>query len=63
MTKDQLEEYFDRLFPIARSITGEGYRKSLEILKEVIPFKYIDIASGSKVFDWTVPEEWNVMGL
>lgn len=60
MTKDQLEEYFDRLFPIARSITGEGYRRSLEILKEVIPFKYIDIESGSKVFDWTVPEEWNV---
>jgi len=60
MTKDQLEEYFDRLFPIARSITGEGYRKSLEILKKVIPFKYIDIESGSKVFDWTVPEEWNV---
>lgn len=60
MTKDQLEEYFDRLFPIARSITGEGYRKSLEILKEVIPFKYIDIESGSKVFDWTVPEEWKV---
>lgn len=60
MTKDQLEEYFDRLFPIARSITGEGYRKSLEILKEIIPFKYIDIESGSKVFDWTVPEEWHV---
>jgi len=60
MTKDQLEEYFDRLFPIARSITGEGYRKSLEILREVIPFKYLDIESGSKVFDWTVPEEWNV---
>ncbi len=60
MTKDHLEEYFDRLFPIARSITGEGYRKSLEILKEVIPFENIDIESGSKVFDWTVPEEWNV---
>lgn len=60
MTKDQLEEYFDRLFPIARSITGEGYRKSLKILKEVIPFEYIDIESGKNVFDWTVPEEWKV---
>lgn len=60
MTKDQLEEYFDRLFPIARSITGEGYKENLEILKEIIPFEYLDIESGSKVFDWTVPDEWNV---
>jgi len=42
MTKDQVEEYFDRLFPIARSITGEGYRKNMDILKMLFPYKIDD---------------------
>jgi len=49
---------FDRLYPIPRSITGNGYRKSLDILKKHIPFKIYKFKSGSKVFDWKVPMEW-----
>ena len=50
-----------KLFPITRSITGEGNRKSLNILKKY--FKKLNIKefkSGTKVFDWTIPPEWNV---
>lgn len=55
---DILNELFDRLFPICRSIMGEGYRKSMEILKEYIPFNILRFSTGSKVLNWTVPKEW-----
>ena len=51
---------FDELFPINRSITGEGYRKSLKILSKFINFKIYKVKSGTKVFDWTVPKEWKI---
>ena len=48
-------------FPICRSITGEGNRKTLEIFKKFInKLKIKEIESGTKVFDWRVPSEWNV---
>jgi aminopeptidase-like protein len=49
---------FDKLFPISRSITGIGYRKSLNILSKYIRFKKLNYPTGKKVFDWVVPEEW-----
>ena len=49
-----------RLWPINRSISGEGLRKTLQILKEEIPQLNIhEVKSGTKVFDWTVPLEWS----
>jgi len=49
------------LFPINRSITGDGVRETLNILKKVNPLlKIKKIPSGTKIFNWTVPEEWNV---
>ncbi|OEW31069.1 MULTISPECIES: DUF4910 domain-containing protein [Campylobacter] len=51
------------LFPIARSITGQGFRDSLEILNKTLGggiIKFHSIKSGTKVFDWIVPDEWNV---
>ena len=49
------------LFPITRSITGEGVRESLEIIKEYLPgMKIESIPSGEKVLDWEVPNEWNI---
>ncbi len=53
---------FDQLYPIDRSITGEGYRRSLNILSKYIKFKIIKFKTGKKIFDWTVPKEWKIKG-
>jgi aminopeptidase-like protein len=53
-----LNDMFDRLFPLPRSITGYGTEKSIEIIAERVPFSYHYIPSGTKVFDWVVPKEW-----
>lgn len=46
------------LYPINRSITGDGLRKSLNLISRVVPLKKKKFTSGKKVFDWVVPEEW-----
>lgn len=49
------------LFPICRSITGEGTRLTLSHIKEKIPEMHIfEVPSGTKVFDWTIPNEWEI---
>ena len=48
------------LFPICRSITGDGVRQTLEIIRKQIPLKIHEIPSGTKVFDWIIPKEWNI---
>ncbi|MBQ8707946.1 MAG: DUF4910 domain-containing protein, partial [Succinivibrionaceae bacterium] len=53
-----VSDLFDRLFPLCRSITGAGYRRSLEYLKEYIPFSEIEYPTGRKVLNWIVPKEW-----
>ena len=58
--KKEIEEYFDRLWPITRSITGNGNRETLKILSELVDLKIIEVPSGTKCFDWTVPPEWNI---
>lgn len=55
-----IETYFDRLWPICRSITGDGFRQSLDILAEVMPTERIALKTGQKVLDWEIPREWNV---
>ena len=58
--KQKIEFLLEELFPINRSITGEGNRETLRILNEIVPLKIYEIASGEKVFDWTIPKEWKV---
>lgn len=55
-----LHELVTCLFPICRSLTGNGVRRTLKTLAEHIPLQIYDIPTGTKVFDWTVPKEWNI---
>lgn len=54
-----LDSLFDELFPILRSISGEGIERSLEILCRHIPLAIEGVPSGSTVFDWTTPDAWD----
>ena len=53
-----LDTTFDRLFPVFRSITGKGIEESMRIIGEHIPFSYHYVPTATKVFDWTVPAQW-----
>lgn len=51
----------EKLWPINRSITGQGVRETLQEIKKIIPeLKIKSVKSGKKVFDWTVPKEWKI---
>jgi aminopeptidase-like protein len=60
MNQDQINSYLKRLWPICRSLTGNGVRESLHILNEIVPLDIHEVPSGTEVFDWTVPNEWNI---
>ena len=60
-TVEPMHDWARELFPICRSITGAGTRATLAFIAERLPgFRIESIASGAKVFDWTVPDEWNI---
>ena len=51
----------EELFPICRSITGDGVRETFQILKKYYEdIKICEIPCGTQVFDWTIPKEWNI---
>ncbi|HSE41938.1 MAG TPA: DUF4910 domain-containing protein, partial [Acidobacteriota bacterium] len=57
---EEMHRLMTELFPICRSITGEGFRKTLRILQDHIPLTITEVQTGASVFDWTVPREWNI---
>jgi len=57
---DQMYSFISEMFPICRSITGNGVRNTLEIIRKQIPIEVHEIPSGTTVFDWEVPKEWNI---
>ena len=56
----QMYQLVSELYPICRSITGNGVRETLTKIKTVIPLEVKEVPSGTQVFDWKVPKEWNI---
>ena len=56
----EMHNFIVELYPICRSITGGGVRETLRAIRKRIPLEMYEVPSGTKVFDWTVPLEWNV---
>jgi len=56
----RMYQFISELYPICRSITGNGLRETLRSIKEHIPLTIRQVPSGTKVFDWVVPKEWNI---
>ncbi len=57
---EEMYQLISEMYPICRSITGDGVRKTLDIIKKHIPLTVNEVPSGTKVFDWIVPKEWNI---
>jgi aminopeptidase-like protein len=64
MTTDQIDQEMHRLiaelYPICRSITGNGFRQTLEVLSRHVPLEIHEVPTGTQAFDWVVPKEWNI---
>jgi aminopeptidase-like protein len=56
----EVYERVRRLYPICRSITGDGLRESLRILAEDVPLEIHEVPTGTAVLDWSIPKEWNI---
>ena len=57
---DDMYQFIAELYPICRSITGDGIRATLHAIQRRIPLELHQVPSGTAVFDWTVPDEWNI---
>jgi aminopeptidase-like protein len=57
---DAMHAAMERLYPICRSITGDGVRATLDVLAESLEIERCRVPSGTQAYDWTVPDEWNV---
>lgn len=55
-----MHAFITELYPICRSITGDGFRATMQAIQQHIPLQLHEVASGTPVFDWTVPKEWNI---
>ena len=56
----EMYQLIAELYPICRSITGNGFRETLTILQQHVPLQVRQVPTGTQVFDWTVPKEWNI---
>jgi aminopeptidase-like protein len=57
----EMHSLIREMYPICRSITGNGVRATLDLVKQHIPLQIHEVPSGTPVFDWTVPREWNII--
>ena len=56
----EMHQFAGELYPICRSITGDGIRRTLTLIQDRIPMQVAEVPTGTKVFDWSVPKEWNI---
>ncbi len=56
----ELYRFAEELYPICRSITGDGIRRTLRAIQNRIPLRFLEVPTGTAVFDWKVPKEWNI---
>src|SRR5579862_3548984 len=56
----ELHRFATELYPVCRSITGDGIRKTLALIQTRIPLEMFEVPTGTPVFDWTIPKEWNI---
>jgi aminopeptidase-like protein len=59
-TGEEMLRFIAEAYPICRSINGDGVRRTLALIRERIPLEVHEVPSGTPVFDWTVPKEWNI---
>ncbi|GAQ50542.1 hypothetical protein a10_00319 [Streptomyces acidiscabies] len=59
-TGEEMHALVERLYPLCRSITGDGVRATLDIVGEHVPLEVHEVPTGTQVLDWTVPQEWNI---
>ena len=57
---EEMHAFIADLFPICRSITGEGVRETIRSIGRRVPLEVSEVPSGTPVLDWTVPREWNI---
>ena len=61
MIGDEILGFAKELYPINRSLTGSGVRKTLDYIKQLLPeLALLEVPSGSSAFDWTIPDEWDI---
>ena len=56
----KLYEFTEKMYPVCRSITGQGVRDTLEMIREKVPIEIHQVPTGTRVYDWKVPREWNI---
>jgi aminopeptidase-like protein len=56
----EIYQFAGELYPICRSITGDGVRRTLALIQEKVPLRISEVPTGTPVLDWTIPKEWNI---